>query len=203
MGALATRPEGWTYSILKEPCVYHRLHSSGADLFARSLTRRILPSGFRPRSPQESCFGVTFRSISAVDPLIYDFSVHMVPPPPWTALQFEFIEWPSTWQSTHPTTTRDVQSRPLHHLCLLFFHTGKLCSGSMVHLEIFLPTLCLVSSGFLANLFLISFCIQNRLRGNHCLRSPSFCMVCTSRKWRRWYEETKREKRLRNEQAPK
>ena len=25
---------------------------------------------------------------------------------------------------------------------------------------------------------LISFCIQNRLRENHCLRSPSFCTVC-------------------------
>ena len=79
------------------------------------------------------------------------------------------------------------------------------CLGSMVHLEFFLTTLCLVSSGFLANLFLKSFCIQNRLRGNHCLRSPSFrtvCTVCPLRKWRRWYEEAKREKRLRNEQAP-
>ena len=78
-----------------------------------------------------------------------------------------------------------------------FFHTGQLCLGSMVHLEFFLTTMCLVSSGFLAKLFLISFCIQNRLRGNHCLRSPSFCTVCTVcplRKWRRWYEEAKREK---------
>ena len=32
----------------------------------------------RPRPPQENFFGVTFRSISAVDLLIYDFSVHMV-----------------------------------------------------------------------------------------------------------------------------
>ena len=78
MEALATRPEGWTYSILKEPCVKHRLDSSGADLLARSLSRRISSSGFRPRSPQENFFGVTFRSISAVDLLIYDFFVHMV-----------------------------------------------------------------------------------------------------------------------------
>ena len=59
--------------------------------------------------------------------------------------------------------------------------------------------LCSVSSGFLPNLFLISFCMQNRLRGNHCMRSPSFCTVCTvspSRKWRRWYEEAKREKKV-------
>ena len=62
---------------------------------------------------------------------------------------------------------------------------------------IFLTTLCSVSSGFLPNLFLISFCIQNRLRENHCLRSPSFCSVFTVyplRKWPRWYEEAKREK---------
>ena len=45
-------------------------------MLARSLSRRISPSGFR--SPQENFFGVTFRSISAVDLLIYDFSVHMV-----------------------------------------------------------------------------------------------------------------------------
>ena len=82
---------------------------------------------------------------------------------------------------------------------LAFFHTGKLCLGSMVHLEFFLTTLCSVSSGFLANLFSIIFCMQNRLRGNHCLRSPSFCTVCTvspSRKWQRWYEEAKREKKV-------
>ena len=80
---------------------------------------------------------------------------------------------------------------------LAFFFTGKLCLGSMVHLEFLLTTLCLVSSGFLANLFLISFCIQNRLRENHCLRSPSFCtvcMVCPLRKWPWWNEEAKREK---------
>ena len=76
MEALATRPEGWTRSILKEPCVYHRLDRSGADLLARSLSCRISPSGFR--SPRENFFGVTFRTISAVDLLIFDFSVHMV-----------------------------------------------------------------------------------------------------------------------------
>ena len=76
MEALATRAEGWTCSILKEPCVWHRLDSSGADLLARSLSRWISPSGFRPRSPQENFFGGTFRSNSAVDLLIYDFSVH-------------------------------------------------------------------------------------------------------------------------------
>ena len=117
---------------------------------------------------------------------------------PRTALQFEFIEWPSTWQSTNPTTTRDGQSCPLHRLCLLFFTQESLfrLSGTP---WIFLTTLCLVLSGFLANLFLISFCIQNRLRGNHWLRSPSFCTVCTvcpSRKWRRGYEEAKREKKV-------
>ena len=45
---------------------------------AGSLSRRLSPSGFRPRSPKENFFGVTFRSISAVDLLIYDFSIHMV-----------------------------------------------------------------------------------------------------------------------------
>ena len=78
MEALATRPEGWTCSILKEPCVQHRLDSSGADLLARSLSRRISPFGFRPRSPQENFFGLTFRTVSAVDLLIYDFSVHVM-----------------------------------------------------------------------------------------------------------------------------
>ena len=116
---------------------------------------------------------------------------------PRTALQFEFIEWPSTWQSTHPTTTRDVQSCPFHRLCLLFSHRKALFRFNGTP-WIFLTTLCFkVSSGLLANLFLISFCIQNRLRGNHSLRSPSFCTVCTvcpSRKWRRWYEEATREK---------
>ena len=51
MAELATRPEGWTYSILKEQCVWHRLDSSGADLLAiaRSLSRRI---SRRPASGQ-------------------------------------------------------------------------------------------------------------------------------------------------------
>ena len=105
-----------------------------------------------------------------------------------------------------PIRRQHVMCNHVHSIVFAcFFHTGKLCLGSMVHINFFLTTLCLVSSGFLANLFLISFCIQNRLRGNHSLRSPSFCTVCTvcpSRKWRRWYEEAKREKRLRNEQAP-
>ena len=71
------------------------------------------------------------------------------------------------------------------------------CRGwrRMVHLDFFLnhPVLSIIRF-FLPTYFLISFCIQNRLRGNHCLRSPSFCTVCTvcpSRKWRRWYEEAK------------
>ena len=183
-------------------CLTSGLDSSGADLLARSLSRRISPSGFRP---QENFFGVTFRSISAVDLLIYDFSVHMVltiyTP---NCATVRIIEWPSTWQST-PTTTRDVQSCPLHRLCLLFFTQESFVWVQWYNLNFFLTTLCSVSSGFLANLFLISFCMQNRLRGNHCLRSPSFCTVCRvcpSRKWRRWYEEPKREKRLKNEQAP-
>ena len=143
----------------------------------------VSPSGFRHRSPQENFFGGTFRSISAVDLLIYDFSVHMVLTIyTRTALQFEFIEWPSTWQSTHLTTTRDVQSCPFHRLCLLFSHRTALFRFNGTPWNFF-TTLCLVSSGFLANLFLISFCVQNRLRGNHCLRSPSFGTVCTFVLW--------------------
>ena len=74
--ALVTRPEGWTCSILKEPCVIvwtdlERISSPGPF-----SSCRISPSGFR--SPRENFFGVTFRSISAVDLLIYDFSVFVV-----------------------------------------------------------------------------------------------------------------------------
>ena len=151
------------------------------------------------------------------------------------ALQFEFIEWPSTWQwglcalrhgiqismeailACHPARSTEwldchpkscelwrIRTGPINPSdnktwCAIMSTPGKLCLGSMVHLEFFLTTLCLVSSGFLANLFLISFCIQNRLRGNHCLRSPSFCTVCTvcpSRKWRRWYEDRNEKRKL-------
>ena len=45
--------------------------------------------------------------------------------------------------STHPTTTRDVQSCPLHRLCLLFSHRTALFRFNGTP-WIFLTTLCLV-----------------------------------------------------------
>ena len=100
---------------------------------------------------------------------------------PRTALQFDSSNDQLKYLAINPSddnTWCAIMSTPSS--LLAFFHTGKLCLGSMVHLEFLLTTLCLISSGFLANLFLISFFIQNRLRENHCLRSPSFCTVCRS-----------------------
>ena len=159
----------------------------------------------RPRSPQENFFDVTFHSISAVDLLIYDFSVHLVLTIYTPNCATVRIHRRTKYLAVNPSddnTWWAIMSTPSS---LLAFHTGKLCLGSMVHLVFFFDHPVLSIIRFLANLFLISFCIQNRLKGSHCLRSPSFCTVCTvcpSRKWRWGYEEAKREKRLRNEQAP-
>ena len=133
MEALATRPEGWTCSILNEPCVLHRLDSSGADLLARSLSRRLLPSGFRPGSPQENFFGVTFRSISPVHLLIYDFSVHSQSKPR-TALQSN-----DQVPGNQPIRRQHVMCnhvRSIVFACFLFSHRTALFR-LMVHLEFF------------------------------------------------------------------
>ena len=78
MEALASRPEGWTYSILKEPCVQDRFDSSGADSPRQVTESSNIAVQLQAKVSQENFFGVTFRSISAVDLLIYDFSVHIV-----------------------------------------------------------------------------------------------------------------------------
>ena len=128
------------------------------------------------------------------------FSVHIVPPPPPNCATVR-IHQMAKYLAINPSNDNTWCAIMATSSSLLAFFTQEsFVQVQWYTLKIFLPTLCLVSSGFLANLFLISFCIQNRLRGNYCLRSPSFCMVCTSRKWRRWYEETKTEKmnRLQN-----
>ena len=66
-------------------------------------SRRISPSGFRPRSPQENFFGVTFHSISAVDLLIYDFSVHMVLTIYTPELRYSSNHWMTKYLAINPS----------------------------------------------------------------------------------------------------
>ena len=141
MEALATRSEGWTCRIwrtfVSSMIGTDREEESGSP---RQLSRRISPSG--ARSPWENFFGVTFSLNQCCTELILLR--------PWcsqstlqTALQCEFIEWPSTQQlgrSNHPTKTRDVQS--LTGTALFRFNsTPSVFPPCAYYHQAFLPTI--------------------------------------------------------------
>ena len=199
--ALATRPEGWTCRILKDDFVQHDLEQpqeeSGSPC---QVSRRISPSAFR--YPRENFFGMTFRSFSAVP--IYDFSVHMTLTIYTTNNATVRIHWmtkhlaswainpfdDNTWCAIMCTFCPEVTAQNTifffwSSLLAFFVHTGMALFRFNGTPWTFLTSLCLLSPAFFTNLSLINFCLQRRLRGNHCLCSPSFCTVCPLRRWRR------------------
>ena len=155
---LATRPEGWSRHILKDVFVLHDLDGSWA---APGRKRISLPDessniAVGLLSPQENFFCVTFRSISALP--IYDFSLRGA-----HNLHSELRHSSDSYNNQVPGKLNNRPVRRQHMMCnhvhsivfaRSFFTQKKLCSGSMVHLEFF-STLCLLSSGYLANLSFI------------------------------------------------
>ena len=134
METLATRPEGWTCSILKEPCVCSIVWTALERISSPALVTESSNIAVRLQAKVSSrkllLIGVTFRSISAGDLLIYDFSVHNGAHNLHPELRNSSNSSNDQVPGNQPIRRQHVMCNHVHPILFAcFFHTGQLCLG--------------------------------------------------------------------------